>query len=82
MRPGQSTKKSWSGIQSAIMSNMRSDNRNRKLEQNMKGLITYQLNTDFSWCDFYEKIQSNKDFLKHYCLQKNMIGRMGQFKNA
>jgi len=33
-------------------------------EQNVKVLITCKINIDYSWCDFYEKIQSNKDFLK------------------
>ena len=30
----------------------------------MKPLITSKINTDFSSCDFYDKIKSNKDFLK------------------
>jgi len=34
------------------------------LEQNVKALITSKINTDFSSCDFYEKIKSNKDFFK------------------
>jgi len=43
---------------------MPSDNRSRILEQNVKALITSKINTDFSSSDFYEKIKSNKDFLK------------------
>ena len=62
--PGQANKKSRLGIQSGIMNHIWSDNRNRMLEHNVKALITCKINTDFSWCDFYEKIQSNKDFLK------------------
>ena len=72
-RPGQSTKKSRLGIQSDIMNNMRSDNKSRMLKQNVKALITCKINTDFSWCDFYEKIKSSRDFLKKV-LQSNMIG--------
>jgi len=34
------------------------------LGQNVKALITSKFNTDFSCCDFYEKMKSNKDFLK------------------
>jgi len=30
----------------------------------VKALITSKMNIDFSSCDFYEKIKSNKDFLK------------------
>ena len=30
----------------------------------MKALITSKINTDFSSCDFYEKIKSNEDFLQ------------------
>jgi len=47
----------------SIMNNM-SDNRSRILEQNVKALITCKINTDCSCCDFYDKIKSNKDFLK------------------
>ena len=40
-------------------------------------------NTDFSCCDLYEKIKSNKDFVKKvYSLQKNMIGKMCKFTNV
>jgi len=55
-RPSQSTKKSRLGIQSAVMNYMWSDNRYRMLEQNVKTPITCKINTDFSCCDFYEKI--------------------------
>jgi len=34
------------------------------LEQNVNALITCKIKSDFSFCDFYEKIKSNKDFLK------------------
>jgi len=34
------------------------------------------INTDFSCCAFYEKIKSNKDFWRKYCLRKSIIGRM------
>jgi len=34
------------------------------LGQNVKALITSKINTYFSCCDFYEKIKSNKDFMK------------------
>jgi len=34
------------------------------LEHNVIPLFTGKINTDFSPCDFYEKIKSNKDFLK------------------
>ena len=34
------------------------------LEHNVIALITSKINTDFPPYDFYEKIQSNKDFLK------------------
>jgi len=44
------------------MNNMWSDDRRRKLEQNVKSLITCIINTDFSCCAFYEKM--NKNFLK------------------
>ena len=30
----------------------------------MKALIINKINNDFSSCDFYEKIKSNKDLLK------------------
>jgi len=43
---------------------MRSDNRSQMLEQNVKALITCKINTVFSSCDFYEKTNSNKVFLK------------------
>jgi len=43
---------------------MRFDNKSRMLEHNVIALITSKINTDFSPCDFYEKIKSNKDFLK------------------
>jgi len=46
------------------MNNTWCDNRSRMLEQNVKTLITCKIATDFSCCDFYEKIKSNKDFLK------------------
>jgi len=39
------------------------------LEVDKQGLLH---NKDFSCCDFYEKIKSNKDFMKTYCLQKNV----------
>jgi len=44
----------------------------------VKALITSKINTDFSCCDFHEKIESNKNFLKNVLstLQKSMIGRM------
>jgi len=42
-----------------ILNNVRSDNRS-----DVKALITSKINTDFSSCDFYKKIKSNKDFLK------------------
>jgi len=45
----------------SLMNNMWSDQyRNRILEQNMKTLITCKSNTNFSYCDFYEKIKWNK----------------------
>jgi len=43
---------------------MRSDNRSEMLEQNVKALITNKINTVISSRDFYEKIKSNKDFVK------------------
>jgi len=43
---------------------MRSDNRSEMLEQNVKALTTSKINTVISTCDFYEKIKSNKDFVK------------------
>jgi len=47
----------------SLMNNMWSDQyRNRILEQNMKTLITCKSNTNFSYCDFYEKIKWNKKF--------------------
>jgi len=52
------------------MNNMWSGNRNRMLEQNVQALITCKINTDFSWCDFYEKIQSNKDLKKVLSTEK------------
>ena len=48
----------------STMNRMWSDNRSKMLEKNVKALITCRSNTDFSCCDFYEKIISNKDFLK------------------
>jgi len=46
------------------MNSMWSDNRSRMLEQHVKALIACKINTDFSCCDFYEKMNSNKDILK------------------
>jgi len=42
----------------------------------VKVLITCKIGTEFSCCDFHEKIKSSRDFLKKvgYCLQKRMIG--------
>jgi len=34
------------------------------LEQNVKALSASKINTDFSSCDLYAKIESNKDLLK------------------
>jgi len=51
----------------------------------MKALISSKIYTDFSSCDFYEKIKSNEDFLKKVlstCLQKSMNGRICKFTNA
>jgi len=48
----------------SILNSMRSDNKSRMLKQNVTALITSKINADFSSCDFYEKIKSNKDFLK------------------
>jgi len=45
--PGQSSKNSRLGNQSAIMNTMWSDNRNRMLEQNVKDVITCKINNDF-----------------------------------
>jgi len=40
-------------------------------------------NTDFPDCDVYEKIKSNKDFMKKvYGIQKNMIGQIWKFTNV
>jgi len=50
------------------MNSMWSDNRNRMLEQHVKALIAFKINTDFSCCAFYEKIKSNKDILKKILL--------------
>jgi len=61
---------------------MRSDNRSEMLEQNVKAYITSKINNVISWCDFYEKIKSNKDFVKKYCPQKSIIGRVCKFTNA
>jgi len=46
--------------------------------------ITCKINTDFSCCDIYEKIKSNRDFLKKVLsTEKNdWIGRMCQLKMA
>jgi len=52
------------------MNNMRSDKRNRMLEQNVKALITCKFNNDFSWYDFYGRIQSNKDLKKVLSTEK------------
>jgi len=46
------------------MDNMCPGNRSRMLEKNVKALDTCKINTDFSCCDFSEKIRSNKVFLK------------------
>jgi len=64
--PVSQTKNSRLGIQSVITNNMWPDSRNRMLEQNVKALTTCKIIIDFSWCHFYEKIQSNKDFWKKY----------------
>jgi len=42
------------GIQSAIMTNMWANNRSTMLEQNVKAFITCKINTDFSYCDFWD----------------------------
>ena len=34
------------------------------LEQHVKALVPCKIDTDFSCCDFYEKIKSNNDILK------------------
>jgi len=52
----------------SILNNTRSGNRSRKLEQNVTALITGKIYTVFSSCDFYEKIKSNKYFLKKVLL--------------
>ena len=75
-RPGQSTKKSRLGIQSAIMNNMWSDNRNRMLEQNVKALPPVKLISTFLGVIFTTKYNRTKTF------EKSMIGRMGKFTNA
>jgi len=46
------------------MNSMWSDNRSRMLEQHVKALVPCKIDTDFSCCDFYEKIKSNNDILK------------------
>jgi len=49
----------------SILNDMRSDNRSKMLEQNVKTIITSKKkSTVFSSCDFYEKTKSNKAFLK------------------
>ena len=40
------------------------------LEQNVKAPMSCKINTNLSCCDFYEKIKSNKDFLKEVLLTK------------
>ena len=48
----------------SIMNSMWSDHRSKMLEQNVKALITCKINSNLSCCDFYEKVKSNKNFLK------------------
>jgi len=52
----------------------------------VKALTICKINTDFSCSDFYEKIKSNKDFLKKVLSTvystDSVIGRMCKFINA
>jgi len=55
----------------SIMNNIWSDHRSKMLEQNVKALITCKTNSNLSCCDFYEKVKSNKTFLKKVlCTEK------------
>ena len=48
----------------SIINNMWSNHRSKILEQNVKALITCKINSNLSCCNFYEKVKSNKNFLK------------------
>jgi len=61
---------------------MWSDNRYRKLEQNVKTLITCKINTDFSCYGFTRKYNQTKTSWRKYCPEKIMIGRMCKFTSA
>ena len=64
------------------MNNMWSDYRNRVLEQNVKVLMSFTFNINLCCCEFYEKIKSNKDFLKKVLFTEKYDGRMCKFINA
>ena len=46
----------------SIMNNMWSDHRSKMLEQNVKALITYKINSNLSCCDFYKKSNPTNTF--------------------